>query len=67
MKYVAISLIRLYQAIAPNFLRKACRFEPSCSNYALEALGKYGLRHGLLIAGARICRCRPPYGGIDYP
>ena len=62
-----LALIRLYQAIAPQRLRGACRFEPSCSNYAMLAIQKHGPLRGARMAWNRIHRCRIPNGGEDYP
>ncbi|WP_416427606.1 membrane protein insertion efficiency factor YidD [Pseudomonas sp. App30] len=59
--------IRLYQRVAPARLRDACRFEPSCSNYALLAIRKHGALSGWGLALKRIGRCRFPNGGVDYP
>ena len=59
--------IRAYQRLAPGAVRRACRFQPSCSEYALEALQRYGLLRGTRLAMARLWRCQPPNGGIDYP
>lgn len=61
------AFIRIYQLAAPQFVRNSCRHEPSCSSYALLALKKYGVWRGWWMAIKRIVRCRPPYGGIDYP
>lgn len=43
----------------------SCRFNPSCSQYALDAINKYGPYKGAFMAAKRILRCRPPYGGND--
>ncbi|MCF6756141.1 membrane protein insertion efficiency factor YidD [Pseudomonas balearica] len=48
-------------------MRGACRYEPSCSNYALLAIDKYGAWKGSGMALRRIHRCRVPNGGEDYP
>ena len=58
--------IRSYQlAISPLF-PKACRFEPSCSQYALEALEAHGPAHGSWLALCRVARCHPfNPGGLD--
>jgi putative membrane protein insertion efficiency factor len=68
VKRVVISLIRFYQrAISPLF-PSSCRFEPTCSNYAILAIEKYGILKGGLKALWRILRCNPwSKGGIDYP
>lgn len=65
MKKLIIKLIRLYQQ-HPKGL--ACRFEPTCSEYMILAIEKYGLFKGLLKGLWRIMRCNPWGGkGIDYP
>lgn len=62
----AIGLVIVYRrAIAP-ILAPRCRFYPSCSQYALEALRRYGLIRGLALAGARLGKCHPFHaGGVD--
>ncbi|WP_082765893.1 membrane protein insertion efficiency factor YidD [Azotobacter vinelandii] len=62
-----LALIHLYQRVAPQRLRGACRFEPSCSNYASLAIRKHGPWKGMRMALHRIHRCRIPNGGEDYP
>jgi hypothetical protein len=54
-----IFAVRAYQATLGLLLGGACRFSPSCSNYAVEALERHGARHGLRLALARVFRCRP--------
>jgi putative membrane protein insertion efficiency factor len=63
----AIGLIRLYQRAAPAQVRGVCRFTPTCSDYAILAIEKYGLARGSLRAVRRILRCRSPHGGVDEP
>jgi len=65
---IIIFFVRLYQQIAPRQLRAVCRFEPSCSNYMILAVQKYGGKKGFLMGLRRIVRCNP-YNkcGIDYP
>jgi putative membrane protein insertion efficiency factor len=60
-----IALIKLYQWTISPLLGPKCRFTPSCSNYALEALKKYGIFKGAWLAGKRISRCHP-WGGHGY-
>ena len=66
MKRVLLGLIRVYQRyISPGFPRR-CRFSPTCSQYALEAIEKYGLLNGGALALWRILRCNPfCRGGYD--
>ncbi|MEW8028808.1 MAG: membrane protein insertion efficiency factor YidD [Candidatus Thiodiazotropha sp.] len=66
MRRIVISLIRLYQTILSPFVGQHCRFYPSCSSYALEALEKHGTVRGLLLSIKRISRCHPWHeGGVD--
>lgn len=62
-----ILFVLLYQKFAPASLRASCRFEPSCSNYMLLAIKKYGFFKGFFKGIRRLLRCRYPNGGIDYP
>jgi uncharacterized protein len=63
----AVALIRLYQRAAPARVRGRCRFTPTCSEYAILAIEKYGLAGGSVRAFGRLLRCRSPHGGIDEP
>jgi hypothetical protein len=67
MKYLLTGLIRVYQSIAGFFIPyPVCRFEPSCSHYAAEAIGKYGIVKGAMLAAYRVLRCNPFFrGGYD--
>lgn len=66
MRSLAILLIRLYQWTLSPFLGQNCRFHPSCSQYALEAIGRFGLLRGSWLAIRRIGRCHPwNPGGFD--
>lgn len=60
-------LINIYRGLAPRRIREACRFEPSCSEYALIALNRYGFVKGWRLTIGRLLRCRPPHGGTDRP
>lgn len=51
--------IRIYQRLAPPSVRGACRFTPSCSEFAHEAIERHGLIQGIRIAAARLARCHP--------
>ncbi|MBT4503251.1 MAG: membrane protein insertion efficiency factor YidD [Gemmatimonadetes bacterium] len=65
MKHIAIFLIRLYGFFLSPFLPPACRFQPTCSQYAIQALEKYGLLGGGWRAFKRLIRCHP-WGGQGY-
>jgi putative membrane protein insertion efficiency factor len=58
--------IRFYQLTLAYFFVGACRYEPSCSAYALEAVAGHGALNGGLLAVRRLCRCHPwAEGGLD--
>ena len=66
MKLFFLSSIRLYQRIISPALAPSCRFVPSCSKYAHEAIEKYGVIKGGWLAIKRIGRCHPLHpGGYD--
>lgn len=67
MKKIVVRFIYFYQKHAPKRMREACRFIPTCSDYMLLAIEKYGLFRGVIKGICRICRCHPPNGGVDYP
>jgi hypothetical protein len=63
---VLIGLIRFYQIAISPLLGANCRYHPSCSQYALDAIGKYGAIRGTWFATRRILRCQPfAKGGYD--
>ncbi len=65
MKTVVLAMLRFYKrAISPN-LPPSCRFQPTCSEYAYEAVEKYGILKGGRLAIWRILRCNP-FGGSGY-
>jgi hypothetical protein len=59
MRRLAVMLIRCYQLVVSPFLGQRCRFHPSCSAYAAEAISMYGLARGGWLAIRRIARCHP--------
>ena len=66
MKRVLIALIRFYQRAISSHTQPACRFTPTCSQYAYEAVAKYGALKGGWLAFRRILRCHPfCKGGYD--
>ena len=67
MKTLAVYLIHCYQRYLTFFLPPSCRFYPSCSHYAAEAIEKHGLLKGLSLAVWRICRCHPFHAGGHDP
>ncbi len=71
MKFLAVSLIRLYQKLLSPFLPSTCRFVPSCSQYGVEAILHFGIIQGGWLTVRRILRCQPfnsgGYDPIPYP
>jgi len=64
--WVLLALIRMYQIFLSPFLGGACKYYPSCSRYAQEAVQKHGARRGAWLALKRLGRCRPfAKGGFD--
>lgn len=65
---VLIALIRLYQRTLSRLLGRVCRFEPSCSRYAVACLEGHGFVRGGLLSIRRVCKCHPFHpGGYDPP
>ncbi|AOZ51239.1 membrane protein insertion efficiency factor YidD [Chromobacterium vaccinii] len=65
MSRILILLIRFYQLAISPWLAPRCRFQPTCSGYAIEAVRKHGALKGGCLAARRICRCHP-WGGSGY-
>lgn len=66
MKPLLLGLVRLYRLLVSPLLPPSCRFHPSCSAYAQEALLRHGAGRGSWLAARRLARCHPfCEGGID--
>ncbi|MDD2770415.1 MAG: membrane protein insertion efficiency factor YidD [Methylococcus sp.] len=66
MQRLLIGLIKTYQFLLSPWLGHHCRFFPSCSNYAVEAIERFGAMHGVYLTIRRLLRCHPwHHGGID--
>ena len=63
-----VFLIRIYQRTLSPLLGNVCRFEPSCSRYAVACLENHGALRGSLLSVVRLCKCHPFHpGGLDLP
>lgn len=63
---VLVGVVKAYRLLLKPWLGNACRFEPTCSAYALEALDQHGAFGGSILTGARLLRCHPwCHGGCD--
>lgn len=67
LKRAIICAVKIYQRYAPDSVRNKCRFEPSCSEYMILAIEKYGLLKGVKKGINRLKRCNVNDGGFDYP
>ena len=63
---LAVKIVRAYKLIVSPWLPAACRYTPTCSEYAAEAIEEYGLIRGVIRAVGRLLRCHPLHrGGFD--
>tara|TARA_B100002052_G_C15780053_1_gene551143 strand:- start:144 stop:356 length:213 start_codon:yes stop_codon:yes gene_type:complete len=62
---LAIKIIRLYQKVISPYLPSACRYEPTCSEYSIEAMKRFGIIKGIFLTVKRLLRCNP-LGGKGY-
>jgi putative membrane protein insertion efficiency factor len=66
LRAVVIAPIRVYQKAISPALGNRCRYYPSCSQYAVQAIRSYGILRGLVLAAWRLLRCNPwSHGGLD--
>lgn len=65
VRQFVIAAIRVYQSVLSPHLGPSCRYEPSCSTYALTAIARYGVIRGSWLSAARIGRCHP-WGRFGY-
>jgi putative membrane protein insertion efficiency factor len=68
LSWIFIKIVRFYQLFISPIFPNSCRFYPTCSNYAIEAVKKFGFFEGFLLSIWRILRCGPwSQGGVDPP
>ena len=66
IRRLAVLPICVYQRLVSPFLGPRCRYYPSCSDYAVQAIDRFGILRGLVLAGWRLLRCNPwSRGGFD--
>jgi hypothetical protein len=66
IRTVAVAPIRVYQRLISPLFGSRCRYYPSCSEYAAQAIEQFGILRGLVLAGWRLLRCNPwSAGGVD--
>jgi putative membrane protein insertion efficiency factor len=65
-RVVVVTPIVIYQRWVSPAIPRRCKYEPTCSRYAVEAIREYGILRGLVLAGWRLLRCNPwSHGGYD--
>jgi len=67
LKYLALKLLRAYQLLISPMLGQNCRFSPSCSNYAMQAIERFGFFKGSWLTTRRLLRCHPFHPGGHDP
>lgn len=68
MRAILIAPIRLYQKAVSPLIPRRCKYHPTCSAYAVEAIREFGAARGVVLASWRLLRCNPwSHGGVDYP
>jgi len=67
VRSLLVAPIRLYQRAISPALPSRCKYHPSCSQYAVDAVRRYGVLRGIVLAGWRLLRCNPwSHGGVDF-
>ncbi|MGQ0666392.1 MAG: membrane protein insertion efficiency factor YidD [Nitrospiraceae bacterium] len=67
MRYLCVWIIQSYRFMLSPLLGRACRFEPTCSQYAMDAVTRYGTLQGLGLALVRLLKCHPFHPGGEDP
>ncbi len=63
---IAVAPIVIYRRVVSPAIPRRCKYEPTCSRYAVDAIREYGILRGLVLAGWRLLRCNPwSHGGYD--
>ena len=67
MRAVLIAPIRAYQKVISPMFPRRCKYHPTCSQYAVDAVREFGVMRGTVLATWRLLRCNPwSHGGVDY-
>jgi putative membrane protein insertion efficiency factor len=67
MRAALIAPIRAYQRVISPLFPRRCKYHPTCSQYAVDAIREFGMARGVVLAGWRLLRCNPwSHGGVDY-
>jgi uncharacterized protein len=64
---VAVAPVRFYQRFVSPAIPQRCKYHPSCSQYSVTAIRRYGILRGLILSAWRLLRCNPwSHGGVDF-
>ena len=67
LRAIAIAPVRLYQRVISPAMPARCKYYPTCSEYAVGAIRRYGILRGTVLAAWRLLRCNPwSHGGVDF-
>jgi putative membrane protein insertion efficiency factor len=67
LRSLATAPVRVYQRVISPALPARCKYHPSCSQYAVQAIRRYGILRGVVLAAWRLLRCNPwSHGGVDF-
>jgi len=67
VRAVLIAPIRVYQRVISPMFPRRCKYHPTCSQYAVDAIREWGVARGVVLAGWRLLRCNPwSHGGVDH-
>lgn len=68
LRTAASAPVRLYQRVISPVIPRRCKYHPSCSEYAVQSIQRFGILRGLVLAAWRLMRCNPwSHGGVDFP
>lgn len=66
MKRILVALLKAYKAGISPYMGRSCRYSPTCSEYTIQAIEKFGARRGVIMGAKRVLRCHPfVRGGYD--
>ena len=68
IRAIVTAPVRAYQRVVSPLIRPRCKYYPSCSEYAVQAVREFGVARGVVLAGWRLLCCNPcSHGGVDHP
>ncbi len=68
LRTAAVAPVRLYQRFISPAIPRRCKYHPTCSQYAVDAVRRFGILRGTVLAAWRLLRCNPwSHGGVDFP